>query len=242
MCGFCSIKCVFIFFNTLFLASGVALITIGALQYSTYAQMGTFAGNGLSKIAIVLIAVGVTIALVSILGHFGAFINNSSMVACFICILIVIILLEIFTGAAFYILRSRTVLLQMTQMNSALNTKAQRVINEYSPEKRHAIDRIQEKFKCCGASSYADWSQSVGWENHDAVPDSCCTLKSQGCGQDKEKVYKKGCVIAIKQFLLKNLVWVGAVCIGLGIGEVFGVILGLCLCLDIKRKNYEDIS
>ncbi|XP_040885097.1 CD63 antigen-like isoform X1 [Toxotes jaculatrix] len=239
MCKFCSIKCWFIFFNMLFLASGVALIIIGALQYSTYSQMGTFAGSGLSKIAIVLIAVGVTIALISILGHIGAFINNSSMVACFICILIVIILLEILTGAAFYILRSRTALLQM---NSGINTKAREVISDYSPENRHAINRIQEKFSCCGADSYIDWSRSVGWENHDAVPDSCCVVKSEGCGQDKTKVHTKGCIWAIKLFLLKNLVWVGAVCIALGITEVFGVLVGVCLCLDIKRKNYQNLS
>ncbi|XP_051273788.1 CD63 antigen-like isoform X1 [Dicentrarchus labrax] len=232
----CSCKCMFIFFNALFLASGVALITIGALQYTTYLQMGTFAGSGLSKIAIVLIAVGVTIALISLLGHAGAFFDNSSMVACFICILIVIIILQILTGAAFYIFRSRTALLQM---NSAINTKARLVIYEYSPENRHAINRIQEKFRCCGADSGTDWSRSVGWENHDAVPDSCCVVKSEGCGQNQEKIHTKGCVWAIKLFLLKNLVWVGAVCIALGVTEVFGVIVGVCFC--VKIKNYENL-
>lgn len=104
------------------------------------------------------------------------------------------------------------------------------------------------QFKCCGADSYADWSQSAGWEKHDAVPDSCCVVKSEGCGQDKEKAHKKvwqenissnfhlfsaniycilwpcdprqGCLWAISVFLLKNLVWVGAVCIALGVTEV----------------------
>ncbi|XP_040885098.1 CD63 antigen-like isoform X2 [Toxotes jaculatrix] len=162
-----------------------------------------------------------------------------NMLFLFICILIVIILLEILTGAAFYILRSRTALLQM---NSGINTKAREVISDYSPENRHAINRIQEKFSCCGADSYIDWSRSVGWENHDAVPDSCCVVKSEGCGQDKTKVHTKGCIWAIKLFLLKNLVWVGAVCIALGITEVFGVLVGVCLCLDIKRKNYQNLS
>ncbi|XP_056222343.1 CD63 antigen-like isoform X2 [Seriola aureovittata] len=210
----CSVKCMFIFFNTLFLASGVALITIGVLQYSTYTQIGTFAGGGLSKIAIVLIAVGVTIALISLLGHVGAFVNNSSMVTC-------------------------TALLQM---NSGINSKAQEVISEYSPGNRHAINRVQEKFSCCGADSYEDWSESVGWENHDAVPDSCCVVKTEGCGQDKSLAHKKGCTWAIKLFLLKNLVWVGAVCIALGVAELFGVLVGVCLCLDIKGKNYENFS
>ncbi|XP_041819278.1 CD63 antigen-like [Chelmon rostratus] len=239
MCKLCSIKCMFIFFNTVFLASGVALIIIGALQYTTYSQIGTFAGSGLSKIAIVLIAVGVTIALVSLLGHVGAFLNNSSMVSCFICILIVIIIMEVLTGAAFYIFRSRTALLQM---NSGINSKAREVIYEYKPENRHAINRIQEKFRCCGADGSADWSKSVGWENHNAVPDSCCVVKSEGCGQKKEEVHTKGCIWAMKHFLLKNLVWVGAVCIALGVTEVLGVLVGVCLCLDIKRKSYENLS
>ncbi|PWA21521.1 hypothetical protein CCH79_00003128, partial [Gambusia affinis] len=220
-------------------ASGVALITIGALQYSTYSQIGTFAGSSLSKIAIVLIAVGVIITLVSLLGHCGAFLNNSSMVSCFICILIIIVLLEIFTGAAFYIFRSRTALLQM---NSGINTQARAAVYEYRPEDRHAINRIQEKFSCCGADAYTDWSRSLGWGNHEAVPDSCCPEKREGCGHDKDKAHKKGCISAIKLFLLRNLVWVGGVCIALGITEVFGVIVGVCLCLDIKRKNYENID
>lgn len=63
-------------------ASGIALIAIGALQYSTYTQIGTFAGSSLSRIAVVLIVVGVAIVLISLLGHVGAFLDNSSMLAC----------------------------------------------------------------------------------------------------------------------------------------------------------------
>uniref|UniRef100_A0A3P8T797 Tetraspanin n=1 Tax=Amphiprion percula TaxID=161767 RepID=A0A3P8T797_AMPPE len=107
----------------------------------------------------------------------------------FICILIVIIILEILTGAVFYIFRSK--------------------VRHLNPT-------------CCGADSYTDWSKSVGWENHDAVPDSCCMVKTEGCGQDK------GCISAIKLFLVKNLLWVGAVCITLGVTEVNNITLQCC--------------
>ncbi|XP_062297977.1 CD63 antigen-like [Scomber scombrus] len=239
MCKFCSIKCWFIFFNTLILASGVALITIGAMQYSTYLQMGIFAGSSLSKIAIILLTVGIVIALISILGHIGATMDNYVMLACFICILVVTISLEILTGASFYVFRSRIAILQV---NSDINTKARGGVYEYSPENRYAINRIQEKFSCCGADTYSDWFRSVGWNNHTILPDSCCTVKSEGCGQDKSKVHKKGCIWAIKLFLLSNLVSVGAVCMALGVAEVFGILVGVCLCLAVKRKEYESIN
>ncbi|XP_028990489.1 CD63 antigen-like [Betta splendens] len=239
MCSFCSFKCWFIFFNSIFLASGIAIIVIGALQYTTYSQMSTFAGSSLSKIAIVLMAIGVAIVLVSLLGHVGAFANNFSMMACFICILILIILLEVLTGAAFYMFIRR---IPFLQMNSAINSRARDFMSDYSPENRLSIDRMQQKFRCCGADGYTDWYSSASWGKSTAVPDSCCIAPSEGCGQHKEKIHTKGCITAIKLFLLKNLVWVSAVCIALGIGEVFGVLVGVCVCINIKRKQYENLS
>uniref|UniRef100_A0A3B3DL50 Tetraspanin n=1 Tax=Oryzias melastigma TaxID=30732 RepID=A0A3B3DL50_ORYME len=239
MCKFCSFKCWFVFFNTLFLISGIVLIVIGALQHSTYSQFGNFAGSGLSKISVVLIAVGVTIVLVSILGHVGAFMENTSILGGFICVLIIIVLLEVLTGAAFYIFRSRTALLKM---NNDINIKTREVINKYDQENRDSINKIQEKLSCCGADSYTDWYRSAGWATHDAVPESCCVVKKPDCGQHKDEINKKGCTMAIKLFLLKNIVWVGAVCIALGIAEVFGVLVGICLCLNMKRKNYQNFD
>lgn len=52
---------------------------------------------------------------------------------------------------------------------------------------------VTHQFKCCGADGKDDWSKSVGWENHEAVPDSCCVVKSDGCGQNKESAYSKVC-------------------------------------------------
>ncbi|XP_068585410.1 CD63 antigen-like [Cebidichthys violaceus] len=234
MCTCCSFKCCFVFFNVLFLASGVALIVIGVQEHSAYSLLGSFAMQSLSKVSIVLIVVGVAITLVSILGLVGAFFNNTSIVSSFICILIIIIILEILTGAVFYVFGKK--------MKSAIDDKARKVIHDYSPEKRHAIENIQEKFRCCGADGPADWSSVEGWENHDAVPDSCCAVKTPDCGKDKDRVRAKGCVMAIQIFMKKNLQWVAAVCIGLGVAEILGVAAGMCFCLNIKQKSYENMS
>ncbi|KAM8838010.1 CD151 antigen-like [Spinachia spinachia] len=213
MCSFCSFKCGFEIFNLLFLVSGVALIIIGVKEHSTYLLLGTFAMQSLSKIAIVLIA--------------------------FVCILIIIIILEVLTGAVFYLIGKKTVLLKL---KGSVDDKTLNVIRDFSPEKRRAIEEIQEKFRCCGAYGPADWSDSVGWENHDAVPDSCCVVKSEHCGENKENVHPTGCVKNIGVFMMKNLLWVAVVCIVLGISEVLGVLMGVCFSMNMEQKKYENMS
>ncbi|KAK5850942.1 hypothetical protein PBY51_001776 [Eleginops maclovinus] len=247
MCSCCSFKCGFIFFNMLFMASGVALLTTGVLQKPTYQELGAFAGNSLAKIAIVLIAVGFIITVVSILGCLGAFFNNYGLVVTYVCCLTVIIILEIITGAVIYSLFMRMKVLNpssLVNIKGPINyiDKVKRTISEYSPEKRAAIDRIQEKFKCCGANGPEDWATSVGWEDHEAAPDSCCEVKGPGCGKEKGKVRSKGCIKAISLFLMKSLMWVGVFCIVLGISECFGVLIGACFSCNIKQKNYDNMS
>uniref|UniRef100_A0A3Q1FER5 Uncharacterized protein n=1 Tax=Acanthochromis polyacanthus TaxID=80966 RepID=A0A3Q1FER5_9TELE len=126
------------------------------------------------------------------------------------------IILEIVTGAVFYVFRSRV-----------------RHLNPTQTEKFQVKTRQKCCSCCCGADSYTDWSKSVGWENHNAVPDSCCVTKTEGCGQDKTNVHKKGCISAIKRFLVKNFLWVGAVCITLGVAEVNNWGLLFCCCYGL---------
>ncbi|XP_068439550.1 CD63 antigen-like [Clinocottus analis] len=204
MCMFHSAKCCFLFFTAIFSASGIALIIIGALQYSNYSVLGAFAMASVSKISIVFIAVGVAITLISLLGELGAFFENKSMVSCFISILVIIILLQIITGTVFYL--------------------------------------FGNQFRCCGANGAIDWTTSEGWTNHDAVPDSCCVVKSPDCGQNKENVHGEGCLKAIDTFMTNNLRWVSAVCICLGIAGVLGVISGVCFVLTMAQKSYENMS
>ena len=39
------------------------------------------------------------------------------------------------------------------------------------------------KVNCCGAQGYQDWFH-IGYLDGRSVPDACCLLPSQGCGQD----------------------------------------------------------
>lgn len=56
------------------------------------------------------------------------------------------------------------------------------------------------QLSCCGADTYTDWYRSLGWKKHTFVPDSCCTMKHEGCGEDKSKINKK-----VRQDMISNL-------------------------------------
>ncbi|KAM3591899.1 uncharacterized protein V6R79_009240 [Siganus canaliculatus] len=237
MIKMCGLKCLFIFFNLILLIAGVILLIIGAMHIKTYALIGSFMGHGLGSVAIILIAVGVIIVIVSIVGFCGVFCNNSTMLSCFICILIIMIILQL--GAAFYIFRSRNT---YQRTKASISDKARHNVKEYREGKRYVINAVQRKFHCCGADSSADWATSEGWANPEAVPDSCCRVETENCGQQKGNLYEKGCVWAINYYLMKNLLWIGALCVALAIAEVLGVVLGLYLCMNMKQKNYEDLG
>uniref|UniRef100_W5N1Y4 Tetraspanin n=1 Tax=Lepisosteus oculatus TaxID=7918 RepID=W5N1Y4_LEPOC len=215
--------------------SGIALIIVGEISRTSYNEFESFTGGGLSHIAVLLIVVGVAISITAFLGCLGAWLDNSILLGLFTGILILILTLEIVAGILFYVFRAK--------VESKITKKAKEVIKKYDIRDRAIIDDIQDQFHCCGAENYTDWFVSGGWKNHRAVPDSCCRLESEDCGHiiTSDNIYLKGCVKSIKEFLKKNLVWIGAACIALGLVEILGVVLGVCLLNNILRRGSYDV-
>ncbi|XP_070961611.1 CD63 antigen-like [Oncorhynchus clarkii lewisi] len=98
---------------------------------------------------------------------------------------------------------------------------------------------ITVSYHCCGAENYTDWFRSKGWGNRSSVPASCCLVEYDFCGHVISKT--TGCVQTIRQCPGKNLERVAAASIGLGVVEVFGALLGMCLFQDLKRRSYEKM-
>lgn len=40
------------------------------------------------------------------------------------------------------------------------------------------------QFHCCGAENYTDWLESSGWKRNNSVPDSCCRVEREDCGNN----------------------------------------------------------
>ncbi|XP_072913791.1 tetraspanin-33 isoform X2 [Hemitrygon akajei] len=117
---------------------------------------------------------------------------------------------------------------------------------------QNLIDYIQKKFKCCGASSYKDWSQNMYFScvetnpslEQCGVPYSCCIMTAKEvlntmCGYEtqqlkfwmaRKKIYTDGCLNTIVHWGHKNLLLIG------------GIALGQLLLEGIYKNHKEDGS
>ncbi|KAK6311603.1 hypothetical protein J4Q44_G00172670 [Coregonus suidteri] len=96
------------------------------------------------------------------------------------------------------------------------------VIMKHSPRDKVAIDDLQHAFHCCGAENYTDWLLQSSHGNISVLPHSCCHVDSVACVKvvTTDNIYQRGCVQVIKEYLKRNLVWLGAACIVLGLIEL----------------------
>nr|XP_024215897.1 CD151 antigen-like [Halyomorpha halys] len=109
-------------------------------------------------------------------------------------------------------------------------------------EETFAIDKMQQEYKCCGASGFENWENSR-WKHEinttNLVPDSCCKSMSEGCGksQHPSNIPYTGCVHKFTFDLQDQLVIMCAVGLGFSVIEIFGMILSCCLYVKLKDDD-----
>ncbi|XP_043911177.1 CD63 antigen-like [Protopterus annectens] len=234
--GLSCVKFMLVAFNFVFWVSGIALIIIGGVSRNSYLEYQSFTGGGLTSISVMLIVVGVFIAILSFLGCCGAWKENSCMLITFLTILVIILILQIAAGIAFYVLRSK--------IENIIRKQALKGIDKYSPKTREIVDDIQDEFHCCGVDSYTDWFSSHGWGKNGSVPDSCCKVEKETCGStdlSSSNINQNGCLPEIVKLLKKNMVWIGAAAIGLGVVQVIGIIFSSLMIHDVLKKGYTEM-
>ncbi|XP_041110284.1 tetraspanin-11-like isoform X3 [Polyodon spathula] len=114
----------------------------------------------------------------------------------------------------------------------------------------HAVDRLQQDFKCCGSNHSSDWQYSVYISSQEAgdrvVPDSCCKTITLQCGQrdHPSNIYKMegGCITKLEQFLADHLLIIGAVGIGVACLQLAGAALTACFIYLLYKEEEEEFS
>ncbi|KAG1961011.1 CD63 antigen [Pimephales promelas] len=226
------VKYLLFFFNFIFWLCGLALIVLGTIVQVSV--LNTAIIKQYSGSPIVLIIVGVVIFFIAFFGCCGAWKENQCMVTSFAVIVSLIIIVEVGTAIAGYVLRGK--------MSDFLQERFKVMINNYNKTQvdRDSIDTVQMQFKCCGGNSSQDW---VNFNpSHTTVPDSCCINVTQGCGvgaiQDAKKIYTDGCIPSIEKLIKDNILWIAVGALVVAFVQITGIVLA-CILRQAIRSGYE---
>jgi len=243
-----TLKYVLFAFTTVFWLFGGAFVGIGAwvvLQKKGYEDVTDFTTDP----AIIMMAVGVGIFVVSFCGSVGALRENLCLLKFYRIVLVLIILTVIIGGILAFSFWPETKIL--------LNNKVQTAIQKYTSNQdlRNLIDRIQYEFKCCGSTNTDDWDwnpyytcsattiQSCG------VPWSCCLRKFQrnkqcGYGQRRNRLRLKmaeqlqldTCMDVLIKFFKDNLGAVAGAAVAFSLPMILGIILTYFFINQIEEQ------
>ncbi|XP_075466007.1 CD151 antigen-like isoform X2 [Ascaphus truei] len=187
---------------------------------------------------LVLTVVGMVIFFVAGFGAIAALKENMVMIKMFKAVMLIVFVIEIAVGLSAYTYRN--------QLHSNVSQNFLKVLNKYGYDKpiTKGIDGMQQKFQCCGAQNFTDWFNSTLALPTLSVPTSCCRKVQQKCGEDatehSETIYQEGCVMKMRSWIGQHIGVIGAVGVGFGFAQIFGVLFS-CLLVKILQENYSSV-
>lgn len=247
--GFCgsTFKFLVFLFNFIFFLAGVAIIGLGSYMaikmkdYFDFLSTSELApGVGVSSY--IFIVVGVLVTIVSFLGCCAACTDNKCMMGSFAALMAVILIAEV--GVAV------TILMYKDKAKDVVSDAMIKGMENYGKTESGGVtktwDEIQETFTCCGVTFPGDWANATSFQggDKDKAPDSCCDIKTPGCGANKlvnpyTGLHQKGCLAEFYGFVKGNAFLVGGVGIGIIVVQLIAVIAGCCLAKKMgDKENY----
>ncbi|XP_054721028.1 CD9 antigen-like isoform X2 [Uloborus diversus] len=252
------IKYVVVLINFIFWLAGVALLSLSIWMYVDTASYLATDHNDKFFISIyILMAAGSLMTLVGFLGCCGAMQESSCMLGSFSTFVILIFAAEI-AGAVYGYSHQ-------DEVKKAISKRVSNMIkNEYSVQDAVtlAVDKMQEKLMCCGASGIGDWADS-SFNNKQketsllekvfqsaayTVPRSCCVSKETAdcdvatqipaVNTFSSRLHSEGCLAKIEEKVEKHLFTIIVVGISIAIIQIFGFVFSLVLCCAVSGRDY----
>lgn len=246
-CGPLTIKYLVFFFNLIFFLSGLVLIIVGGIAQGFFHQYIQFFDGQYETPAIGVIILGSVILIVSFFGCCGAKKENVFMLRMFICLMVVILLLEI--AAAI------TVAVMRPDIEKLVKKNLDKTMLQYTGNKTDLAtltwDDMQQNLKCCGVMGYKDWQDTEFANRTHSLPDSCCVDDEPGCGANvfpddeatttkspSSAIFTEGCYTALHDAALSNIGAIAGGIAGLAFFQILGIWMSSCL-IKSARERYE---
>ncbi|KAM9311200.1 tetraspanin-33 [Gastrophryne carolinensis] len=245
------VKYLLFFFNMLFWVISLVMVGIGV-----YARLLKHAEAAMACLAvdpaILLIAVGILMFLVTFCGCIGSLRENICLLQTFSICLTIIFLLQLSAGIVGFVFSDKA----RGKVSEVINNSIIHYRDDL--DLQNLIDFGQREFNCCGGISYKDWSQNIyfncSMENRSrercSVPHSCCLHEEESvintmCGYGMQAldyleagdfIHTNGCIDKLVNWLHSNLFLLGGVALGLAIPQLVGILLSQVLINQIKDQ------
>jgi len=220
--------------NILFAIAGIALIGFGAYAQIAAKDYLNFLGDNYVNTPIFIIILGGVIFAIAFFGCCGAWQENKCLIYTYSVLLVIILIAQVAAGVTAFVLKGDLKTEITKNMNNGLTN--------YNSSGYEGVtltwDLVQKELKCCGVENYNDW-KNVTQFSAGAVPDSCCIGgQVEGCGKapvDATKIYSQGCFTLFSEEFISNLTIVGAVALGIAVGELLAIAFSCCLGKRVGR-------
>ncbi|XP_076803380.1 CD9 antigen-like [Clavelina lepadiformis] len=223
-------------FNFCFWLAGAGVLGVGIwlqVESDTVATV-EIDGVDLTVGPIVLIVAGSCMLVIGFFGCCGAIKESTCLLGTYFGLLFVVLGLEVGIGVWAFV--------TYDSLQEAIDTSLNNTLKADNPD---FITSFQKNLKCCGATQGCqDWAGAEGSMGCYCEPDdsndetSCIKTPLECVGTDTpENVYATPCSEAYYDFIYENLTIIGAVGLAVGLAEILGMIIAMCMCCSIKDKK-----
>ncbi|KAH0560314.1 hypothetical protein KQX54_003470 [Cotesia glomerata] len=221
--------------NSLFVLTGVMIISVGMTIYTVYDDFRHFLDPRYSSPAMILIFVGGLIFVIAFFGCYGAIRESTCMVLTFAVSLSVVLVLEISAAIAAYALRGSIKSLL------AENINLQMQLYKTSDDAAAAIDFLQSRLQCCGSYDKSDWEEINLMDSEASdYPDSCFSWISSIYNPGFNNVlYEDGCIQRLSMIINQSAISLGTGAFAIVLIQFTGVMFACTLGRAIRRQKTE---
>ncbi|XP_071831476.1 CD63 antigen-like [Apostichopus japonicus] len=233
-CGPKIAKLLLLIINFAVWASSLALVGLGIwmlVEASRFEEL--FSEDKITPVAGIILGLGCFCFIVGFCGCCGAMKENICFLKTYFCLLLLIVLGELTAGILALVYKG--------ELEGSMTEGMTKTISESYGEYNSAtetIDYMQEKFECCGAYNYTDYTDSVWQVEEGKLPPSCCTATTppDPCSYTSPTRHEPGCVAASIGKIESNIAILAGVCLGVLVFEIIAMMFSCCVIDAVQEK------
>ncbi|KAK4474147.1 hypothetical protein MN116_002653 [Schistosoma mekongi] len=209
----------FILLNCLFGLFGIVLLGLGIKGYDILNKFNIILQGTMPIIFPIAIFIGCLLLLSTLIGFIGLWKPKQFIVIMHIAIIFIVVLSEICIASI--------TISSIDQFHSTVNSSLLQAVKRFYSNHQYEeqMDRLQSRFRCCGAMSYMDYDKA------NSIPPFSCIVGYL--------VYSRGCSKAINNHIQRYIIVLIVLCYVFAFIKIIYVFISVYL---LKRSYYKKNS